>query len=426
MVDSYAKLRALRLPPLRHKRVLDIGCNEGYYCDVAFRSGAVCVVGIDASPNALQAARERFPHLDFRECSWDSLPKGTFDVVLLTSVLHYAKSVADLCAALNSAAAALSDDGVLVIETGLAQEGTQDLEEYTRPHREIVRYPSRRLLYRALSDARLVVREVGASISADERTRLVFHCRRRHPNLLYVSGATGIGKTSLAETLGLPTLQLDAVTKNITQQIPALQRLLQLDIPLSLGAVTACGANFWDVLDFVKHSVRGFVLEHAGDENLVLEGYLDDSLKVPLLEMLRSMSVHLWEVEALDRQQPTWMKSSAHVYDGALQLPKHPGFAYGTVRAMRFAHREGHLEVLLQATVPLPRLQRATVSLRPTNPTEGLWVEFVTTKEFSDSAAGMVVRIPEECLKGSRMLGFILVTDSGDAIVVDHTLLQLA
>ena len=71
---STEKLQALRLPllrnrhsearPLKNLSVLDIGCNEGFFCGEALRQGARRVVGIDMSrgfldrrPTALSGGR---------------------------------------------------------------------------------------------------------------------------------------------------------------------------------------------------------------------------------------------------------------------------------------------------------------------------------------------------------------------------------
>lgn len=56
--DSAGKLTALRLPDLTGKSFLDVGCNEGYFCNAALAAGAASVVGIDASKSAIALARQ--------------------------------------------------------------------------------------------------------------------------------------------------------------------------------------------------------------------------------------------------------------------------------------------------------------------------------------------------------------------------------
>jgi SAM-dependent methyltransferase len=78
------------------QRFLDIGCNEGFFCGYAQFAGATRVVGLDQSETFITRARQRFAGVEFLHQSWDTLPPGPFDVVLLASSLHYAQDQADL------------------------------------------------------------------------------------------------------------------------------------------------------------------------------------------------------------------------------------------------------------------------------------------------------------------------------------------
>ena len=61
MVDSQRRLERLQIPAdLRGKSVLDIGCNEGFFCNVAATRGARRVVGLEISESALRTARELY------------------------------------------------------------------------------------------------------------------------------------------------------------------------------------------------------------------------------------------------------------------------------------------------------------------------------------------------------------------------------
>ena len=123
--DTPAKWRALRLPPLAGKRVLDVGANNGYFSFAAEREGASRVVAVDApawgdaawgSKEGFNFARETLGsnvedvHSDLYDLSPEEL--GTFDVVLMLGVLYH---VEDPILALKRMAA-LTDE-LLVIET---------------------------------------------------------------------------------------------------------------------------------------------------------------------------------------------------------------------------------------------------------------------------------------------------------------------
>lgn len=79
--NSKRKLERLKIPAdLTGKRVLDIGCNEGFFCAEFARRGAREVVGVDRNKPALDFAREHYGNLpiNFINQSWDELPEGPF------------------------------------------------------------------------------------------------------------------------------------------------------------------------------------------------------------------------------------------------------------------------------------------------------------------------------------------------------------
>lgn len=134
--DSAAKLRAVGLGDLSGANVLDIGCNEGYFCGAAKSHGAAMVVGMDRNAPSLAEARRRFPDCTFVEMSWDDewdgrVPGlGTFDTVFMFSAIHYATNPEQLIARIR---AAMRPGGVLLLEGGIA-EGDTDRVLIERTH----------------------------------------------------------------------------------------------------------------------------------------------------------------------------------------------------------------------------------------------------------------------------------------------------
>jgi len=197
MVDSRAKLMAFRLPPLQGLSVLDVGCNEGYYCGVAARAGATRVVGLDGNRDFIAAAKRRFPNIEFLCRSWDSLPDEQFDLVLFTSGFHYLPTIEAAVAMLGRLARCLKKNGTLVLEVGVAPDAGSQLVEVVRPDGQ-VRYPTIELFISMLRQAGLVERYMGQSTSGDGIERQVFHCKRFKPSVLFVRGGHGVGKTRMA------------------------------------------------------------------------------------------------------------------------------------------------------------------------------------------------------------------------------------
>ena len=90
--DTKRKVARLQLPEdLSGKRVLDIGCNEGYFCGLAAERGASEVIGIDFVASNIEFAKQRYAgdKVRFIRQSWAQLPEGPFDLVLWASAMHY-------------------------------------------------------------------------------------------------------------------------------------------------------------------------------------------------------------------------------------------------------------------------------------------------------------------------------------------------
>ncbi len=80
---------------LSGKRILDVGCSEGFFSIEAKRRGADYVLGIDGDPGAIERAcfcREILGlDIDYRVCSVYDIPEewGTFDVVFFLGVFYH-------------------------------------------------------------------------------------------------------------------------------------------------------------------------------------------------------------------------------------------------------------------------------------------------------------------------------------------------
>lgn len=200
MVDSYAKLKAMHLPPLVGKSFLDVGCNEGYYCGVALRAGANRVVGLDSFPLAIERARKRFPAVEFALQSWDTLPDEKFDVVMLASAMHYLDSEEKMIALLSRIRNCLKDDGLFILEAGISLEPGKALVKVERSDGGVF-YPTWTKLVNLVNQAGLVWRKVGDSEPGDKHPRVVMHCRKIQPVVIFVRGTSMSGKSYLANSL---------------------------------------------------------------------------------------------------------------------------------------------------------------------------------------------------------------------------------
>ena len=141
MSDSQRKLTRLHLPQnLSGKQVLDVGCNEGFFCAIAAERGASRVVGLEHNRESLDVARQKYGHdsIEFLLQDWRSLPRGPFDFVLWTPAMHYE---ADPARVFRNIAEVLAPDGILVLECGVFEAPGKEMVLAHR-HSDVRWYPT--------------------------------------------------------------------------------------------------------------------------------------------------------------------------------------------------------------------------------------------------------------------------------------------
>ncbi len=82
-----------KLPNLKGKVVLCIGCGTGEECAHLKKLGAKRVVGVDISKGVIAEARKSYPGIEFHVMDLEKLkyPAGTFDFIYSSLTLHYIK-----------------------------------------------------------------------------------------------------------------------------------------------------------------------------------------------------------------------------------------------------------------------------------------------------------------------------------------------
>ncbi len=216
MSDSQRKLDRLMLPAdLTGKRVLDIGCNEGFFCHEAAQRGAAEVIGIDEDRLSLDLAENLYsaPNIQFLHQNWDPLPEGPFDLVLWTSAMHYE---ADPAAIFQRILTVLAPDGLFILECGFFQRPTKEMVLVGR-HSDSRWYPTWPLLEAMLADygIRRVVKP--DLVEGDPVPRAVFHCRPRKTIVMLIRGDTGQGKTFLASCMTQSATKVVSLDGLVTQ-----------------------------------------------------------------------------------------------------------------------------------------------------------------------------------------------------------------
>lgn len=197
--NSFEKLKRLRLPSLKGKLILDIGCNEGFFCNYSVKQGAKRVVGIDSNPEIISRAKERTPEAEFINANWWNLPNEKFDVIFFLSAIHYEKNQQKLLAHLQRY---LTDKGTLILECGVSPENNANHWSAFQRHDGVFRYPNFHYLINVLL-SNYAVTPMGRSIdqSGDPIPRFVFHCSPYRSTALLIYGSPSTGKSVLAKNL---------------------------------------------------------------------------------------------------------------------------------------------------------------------------------------------------------------------------------
>jgi len=283
MSDSQRKLARLKIPTdLTGKSLLDIGCNEGYFCRIAKERGASRVIGIDFSKPHLEYARSHYGNLgiEFRLQNWNTLPEGPFDYILWTSAMHYEADPKRITRIIRKA---LSKNGLFILECGLFDSHSMVQEmRYVVRHSDVRVYPTRSyLLNEILFD--FAVREVSHSeiTEGDPVPRAVFHCREAKPEIIVVLGSTGIGKSSFVQRhfahVAAKVINLDYLVSRLCQSPFApndfVKFVQQRYNPDNLRAIYA-GIDEHKYTDHYISLLLGVI--SPSDRLTVLEGYFTD------------------------------------------------------------------------------------------------------------------------------------------------------
>lgn len=269
---SDAKLQAIRLPDrLEGKRVLDVGCNEGFFSFEAKRRGAAQVIGLDANPAAIDRARRRGTEVAFLLQSWDTLPAGRFDIILFLSALHYESRPREL---LQRLCAHLTEDGFLILECGVAMRPDTSLQ-WTQRH-DVVQHPTWNMLIDHYLEP-FAVRLIGPSVNqaGDPMGRYVFHCYRRKPIVVLIRGHTGSGKTIFARELA----NQRSVQISVDHLLTSMKRMKHANTPL-LKEVSACIHDGITSLDQIVRRLETRNLTNQLAEAILAQIPLDERLIV--------------------------------------------------------------------------------------------------------------------------------------------------
>ncbi|MBO6560811.1 MAG: class I SAM-dependent methyltransferase [Nisaea sp.] len=273
---SQKKLEKILLPDvLDGKSLLDVGCNEGFFCEAAIKRGAKKVVGIDFNAEIIDKAKNRVPEAEFINSSWYNLPNEKFDYIIFLSAIHYEENQKKL---LDYMVSRLTPNGTLILECGVVLGADAIDWRLVQRHDGMLRFPSFRYLTEELL-SRYAVRDVGRSVdqSGDPVPRYVFHCKPLQPTILLVGGASKSGKTVFSRLLsrqGIRTIHTDFLLGKLKREESYVhpisdfirESLVENEVEMFVKKLTE-GGRERDFCDMILRHVS------KSDDMTVLEGY---------------------------------------------------------------------------------------------------------------------------------------------------------
>lgn len=198
--NSLEKLKKLGAPDRYDGlSVLDLGCNEGFFCIHALERGAAKVTGIDASADFIAKAKRRNARINYIHGSWWDIPNEKYDIIFFLSAMHYEKNPQGL---FDKIAEHLNPGGKLILECGIMNVGGNNGWTCVQRGDGVFRYPSRIYLVDHLL-RRYYVRyhEMSVTQGGDPVPRYVFHATLPEPIAIFLPGKPNTGKTILASLL---------------------------------------------------------------------------------------------------------------------------------------------------------------------------------------------------------------------------------
>lgn len=114
-VSKYGKGIVDMLAPVPNEKILDIGCGTGDLTKKIAEAGAI-PTGIDASPEMITSAKQKYPNLTFIKADASSFRSDqTFDAVFSNAALHWMKDAEKV---IETVASSLKPGGRFTAEFG--------------------------------------------------------------------------------------------------------------------------------------------------------------------------------------------------------------------------------------------------------------------------------------------------------------------
>lgn len=205
------------LPKFTDKSVLDIACKTGFLCSWALFNKAKFVCGVDTDQNNIDKAKLYFPKADFYCDNWKNVLDKKFDIIISPFKAYHGK---DLKENLQLLMEHLSNNGILILETCLANSDTDDFGIITHNNDNLY-YPTWDTFTKIIQPyTHRGVRQCAPTNNMPAIS--IFHIYPKKPVILLFMDRPYSGKTTICEMLkndSLPRIHSDTLISRIKSQI---------------------------------------------------------------------------------------------------------------------------------------------------------------------------------------------------------------
>lgn len=310
---SFKKLLSLYLPDLAGRRVLDAGCNTGYFCGWAAFQGASFVRGIDTDSRFIRQAKDWFPECSFVAMSWDKLADNErYDCILCLSAIHYADDQERLIERLMRR---LAPGGLLVLEIGVAPGADAVMTPVARDIspgvRDLRYFPTRNKLREMF--APYACKEIGLSIpqAGDPVPRYVFHLQHALPRAVLFTDGHYSGKSSTVAAIirqDIPRISGDETLYRIASGKQDAPAALRECAPYEHGSTAVNCAMSMERICAGGHldALADIWLARADGGDFVLDCYIPQDYRTHLAAYLRGKGFFVVNVSLHAAQERPW------------------------------------------------------------------------------------------------------------------------
>ncbi|PHR93595.1 MAG: hypothetical protein COA69_02860 [Robiginitomaculum sp.] len=295
--NSQGKWDAMKVPAneIEGARVLDLGCNEGFFIEKFMSLGASAATGVDKDTILLDRARKRVPGANFVDAFWDDFlgaqADNSFDLIIMLSAIHYAPNYHQILRKINRV---LAPGGTFYLEGSVGGFLTNLLVPVDRGQgagADTVYHFTHASFARILSD-QFTLRYINRSVDqpGDPIPRHMYKLTPKLRTCLIVTGASASGKTTLSQRIELADfthIEIDKLTKMLMQtKLTGLGRdMAEKFSPRQLNKVYEYLLEDQTRLDqFTKYLIRNC----KDTKDIVMEGVIlnDDAYRARIIGLL--------------------------------------------------------------------------------------------------------------------------------------------